>query len=480
MPRCRPFTGPVVLAVAVFFAGAAAAQGGGITEQRKGALLASLGRMAAGAATPADEVPWLELAGLPDPGPAAWRSLFAEHLEALPYVPALGAQWWRLISVPRPEQPSLARIAGCFHAVVLSQALASAPPGPGFDAALVWIEGVMASAPPLAVELRAGMEPMLKEKPLDLLAPAAPAVAPADAGAAAAPSAAVSPTAAVPGAGVPEERFAGPFAMQAAVTLGLLAGPEKVGDWIKAPTPSLRAYQTTGVWIFDDGLLPPPVFTSLQSLVSAAPQILTGMSAVVCLPYPVPLRAPGAVAAPPPAPWDAWTSPVALSPAVLPAVPLYTGAALRQTAEMIQAKELARRPELVQGCGELFGANMERTDSPFRQWLASAGVTGPGDFYAALGALWMVNSRLMLDAAATLFDAGEFEPVAAVLLVADLYSNGGDTTLLFQTNPAGVVSSQQAALRRAVLPSGRPYVTGVASGRGMLYFDLQELLTLLQ
>ncbi|HRZ16335.1 MAG TPA: hypothetical protein P5141_02125, partial [Candidatus Hydrogenedentes bacterium] len=109
-----------------------------------------------------------------------------------------------------------------------------------------------------------------------------------------------------------------------------------------------------------------------------------------------------------------------------------------------------------------------------------AGVTGPGDFYAALGALWMVNSRLMLDAAATLFDAGEFEPVAAVLLVADLYSNGGDTTLLFQTNPSGVVSSQQAALRRAVLPSGRPYVTGAASGRGMLYFDLQELLTLLQ
>ncbi len=478
MPRCRPFTGPVVLAVAVFFAGAAAAQGGGITEQRKGALLASLGRMASGAATPADEVPWIELAGLPDPGPAAWRALFGEHLAAAPYTSALGAQWWRLISVTRPEQPFLARIAGCFHAVALSQALESSPPTPGFDAALLWIEGVMASAPPLATELRAGMEALLKEKPLDLLAPLAPTVPPADAGAAAPPPGAVVPAA--PGAGATEGRFAGPFAMQAAVTLGLLAGPEKVGDWIKAPTPALRAYQTTGVWIFDDGLLPPPVFTSLQSLVSAAPQVLTGMSAMVCLSYPVPLRAPGAVAAPPPVPWDAWTPPVALPPAVLPAVPLYTGAALRQTAEMIQAKELARRPELVQGCGELFGANIERTDSPFRQWLASAGVTGPGDFYAALGALWMVNSRLMLDAAATLFDAGEFEPVAAVLLVADLYSNGGDTTLLFQTNPAGVVSSQQAALRRAVLPSGRPYVTGVASGRGMLYFDLQELLTLLQ
>lgn len=268
--------------------------------------------------------------------------------------------------------------------------------------------------------------------------------------------------------------------MQAAVTLGLLAGPEKVGDWIKAPTPALRAYQTTGMWIFDDGLLPPAAFTSLLSLVSAAPQMLTGMSAVVCLPYPVPLRVPGAVAAPPPMPWDAWTAPVALPPALLPSVPLFTGAALRQTAEMIQAKELARRPELVQGCKELFGANMERADSPFRQWLSAAGVRGPGDFYAALGALWMVNSRLMLEAAASLYHAGEFEPIAAVLLVADLYSNGGDTTLLFETNPAGVVSSRQAALRRAVLPTGRPFVTGVAAGEGLLYFDLQELLTLLQ
>jgi hypothetical protein len=64
---------------------------------------------------------------------------------------------------------------------------------------------------------------------------------------------------------------------------------------------------------------------------------------------------------------------VALPRPVLPAGPLYTGAALRQTAEMIQAKELARRPDLVQGRNELFGANMERSDSPFRQWLSAAG-----------------------------------------------------------------------------------------------------------
>ncbi|NLV41140.1 MAG: hypothetical protein GXY15_07915 [Candidatus Hydrogenedentes bacterium] len=472
MPHSRPLTRLFLPALAVMLAGTAAAGAEGLPEARKGALLSSLGRMASGAASSADDALWLEQAGLPDLGGDAWRALFGEHLAATPYTPALGAQWWRLLSEPRPEQSGLARIAGRFFAVVLSGALERTPPDAAeFDAALVWMEGVMVSSAPVAAEVRAGMEPLLKAKPLNLCAPPAPPPA-------------VPPPAGADGtvlpAPAPAERFADASAMQAAVTLGLLAGPEKVGDWIKAPTPALRAYQTTGMWILDDGLLPPAAFTSLLSLISAAPQVLTGMSAVVCLPYPVPLRAPGAVAAPPPMPWDAWTAPVALPPALLPPVPLFTGAALRQTAEMIQAKELVRRPELVRGCNELFGANMERVDSPFRQWLSAAGVRGPGDFYAALGALWMVNSRLMLDAAASLYHQGEFEPIAAVLLVADLYSNGGDTTLLFETNPAGVVSSRQAALRRAVLPTGRPFVTGVAAGEGLLYFDLEELLTLLQ
>lgn len=474
MPHFCTLARLLLPALAVMFAGTAALGADGLPEARKGALLASLARMASGAVSPADDALWLEQAGLPDVGDSVWRELFGELLAATPYTPALGAQWWRLLSEPRPEQPGLARIAGRLFAVVLSGALERTPPDAvEFDAALAWIEGVMVSSAPVAAEVRAGMEPLLKAKPLDLCAPPAP-LPPAP------PPPDSQGLATEPAAPVPVEHFAGAHAMQAAVTLGLLAGPEKVGDWIKAPTPALRAYQTTGMWIFDDGLLPPAAFTSLLSLVSAAPQVLTGMSAVVCLPYPVPLRVPGAVAAPPPMPWDAWTAPVALPPALLPSVPLFTGAALRQTAEMIQAKELARRLELVRGCTELFGANMERVDSPFRQWLAAAGVRGPGDFYAALGALWMVNSRLMLEAAAALYHAGEFEPIAAVLLVADLFSNGGDTTLLFETNPAGVVSSRQAALRRAVLPTGRPYVTGVAAGEGFLYFDLQELLTLLQ
>lgn len=475
MQHCRPFARLILPALAAMFAGAAAAAPDELPEARKGVLLASLARMAAGTASPADDALWMEQAGLPDLGEAAWQALFGEHLAATPYTPALGARWWRLLSEPRPEQPGLARIAGRFFAAVLSGSLERTPPDAvEFDAALAWIEGVMVSSAPVAAEVRAGMEPLLKAKPLDLCAPPAPLPAappPPDSQGQAEPAAP---------APMPAERFVGAHAMQAAVTLGLLAGLEKVGDWIKAPTPALRAYQTTGMWIFDDGLLPPAAFTSLLSLVSAAPQVLTGMSAVVCLPYPVPLRVPGAVAAPPPMPWEAWTAPVALPPALLPSVPLFTGAALRQTAEMVQAKELARRPELVQGCRELFGANMERVDSPFRQWLAAAGVRGPGDFYAGLGALWMVNSRLMLEAAAALYHAGEFEPIAAVLLVADLFSNGGDAALLFETNPAGVVSSRQAALRRAVLPTGRPYVTGVAAGDGFLYFDLQELLTLLQ
>lgn len=479
MPHSCPFTRLLLPALAAMIAGAAAVGAEDFPEARKGTLLASLGRMASGAASPSDDALWLEQAGLPDAGEPAWQALFTEHLASTPYTPALGAQWWRILSEPRPEQPGLARIAGRFFAVVLSGALERTPPDAAeFDAALAWIEGVMVSSAPVAAEVRAGMEPLLRVKPLNLCAPPAPPPAtppsPDTAGT-------VSPTPqAEAGTPLPADRFAGASAMQAAVTLGLLAGPERVGEWIKAPTPALRAYQTTGMWIFDDGLLPPAAFTSLLSLASAAPQVLTGMSAMVCLPYPVPLRVPGAVAAPPPMPWDAWTAPVALPPALLPSVPLFTGAALRQTAEMIQAKELARRPELAQGCNELFGANMDRLDSPFRQWLAAAGVRGPGDFFAALGALWMVNSRLMLDAAASLYQAGEFETIAAVLLVADLYSNGGDTTLLFETNPAGVVSSRQAALRRAVLPTGRPCVTGVAAGEGFLHFDLQELLTLLQ
>lgn len=443
----------------VLFFIAAAASAGEFTPEQRGRVLAALSSMAAGG--PADALlPLVGQAPRTDLDAAAWRAVFQEHLQSVPFTARHGAAWWRLTVEPRPEQESLAAAAGRFMAVALDTAPGRAPAGLAeFDLALQWLEQTVTLPQPLAAAVAAGVGGLLAAAPLDpaRLMPA-PAAVPAETASPEVPALAGDLS---------------PLAVQAAVTLGALAGPVNVGRWMRLPDSPLRVFQTTGVWLFDGGLLPDSEFTSLASLMSAAPPALTGLSVLLAPGVSAAPRAPGAVAALPVAPSDSSQPAFTLPPgASFDPVPLFTLSALRQTAVLIQAKELPRRPELLLGRDRLLGALRPGPANPLNPFLAAGGYQGPDDFLPALAVLWMHNSEALLGAASALRDQGIFEPLIAVLLTADLFSNGGATTILFRTDSAGVVSGRESALRRVALPDGRPWITGLAAGGSLMLFDL--------
>lgn len=445
---------------------AAAAVAGEFTPEQRGRVLAALSAMAAGG--PADALaPLFEQAPRTDLDAEAWRLVFQEHLAATPKTALHGAAWWRLTVEPRPEQEALARAAGRFMAAVLLSAPERVPPGLSeFDLALQWLEQTVTLPQPLMRTVAAGVGDLLTRTPLDpaRLALAAPA-----------PTAEIAPTETHESAGnMP------PAAVQAAVTLGVLAGPVNIGAWMRLPDSPLRVFQTTGVWLFDGGVLPDPEFTSLATLMSAAPPALTGLSVLLAPGLAAAPRAPGAVLALPLAPLEASQPAFTLPPgAVFDPVPLFTLSALRQTAVLIQAKELARRPELLLSRDRLLDALRPGPQNPLAPFLMAGGYQGPEDFLPALAVLWMRNSETLLGAAAALHDMGAVEPLVAVLLLADLFSNGGAATLLFSTDTAGIVAARESALRRISLPDGRPWVTGLAVGGRLMLFDLRPIMHLL-
>jgi hypothetical protein len=270
---------------------------------------------------------------------------------------------------------------------------------------------------------------------------------------------------------IPGAAFPAP-AMQVAITLGYYAGPENIGRWMRLPEVSLHIYQASGVWVFDGGALTQLQALSLGSLLSAIPTVVTGVSVVTMMPLPFSLRAPGMVMPLAPVSPELQRPPVELPPgAMLPSIPEFTATAVRALGEIIQQRELARRPELVTRRDVLLMTAEGRANSALPAFLAPGGYAGPNDFYPSLMVLWLTGSETALQAAAATIDQGDYEGIYALLLLADLISGGGDTTLIFTANPAGQVMGGETALRRNFSAPGQGYVTGVAAGGRMFFFD---------
>jgi len=166
--------------------------------------------------------------------------------------------------------------------------------------------------------------------------------------------------------------------------------------------------------------------------------------------------------------------------AMLPSIPEFTAVAARALGELIQQRQLPGRPDLIRRRGILLLTAEGRADSVLSAFLSPGGFSTPDDFFPALTVLWVTGSEQALQAASAIVDQGEYEGMYALLLLADLISGGGDNSLVFSTNPAGVVTGSEASLRRNFPAPDHAYVTGVAAGGRMFYFDGMDYETLTQ
>ncbi len=475
----------------------------GPTEEQKTQIMDGLDAMAAGTASPVVMEQFVRT----DVKAGEWAVVFGEYWNKRRFSPELGGALRVLLDPQQPGIEQAAQTAGMLAAEALRAALGRSPADAAeFDLALQWLEQMLPA--PFSPMIGTGLGAVLSAKPIDpggigaahaggevlpgLAAPggiaggisgdAIPPATPPAAGAGS-PQGPVSgeseqqpvpPAAArnVPAAAIPRELpHVGPYAMQAAVTLGAYAGPA-VGKWVALPLNTRIIIETGGVWVFDGGMMSEPQARSLGSLFRSLPPLMSGVSVVFVGIDPVPLRAPGAITALPMLPPAMVREPVALpTGAVLPPCPAVTAMMMDQLVRSLQDRETARRPELLLRRDILLRMAATRPDCALFPFLAAGGYGGPADFYPALAALWLCDSGAVLGAARALVAQGGQEPMYALLLLADLLSGGGDTTPLFMVDGQGMVSGSAGALRKAMARPGMPYVTGVAAGGSVAEYD---------
>ena len=199
---------------------------------------------------------------------------------------------------------------------------------------------------------------------------------------------------------------------------------------------------------------------------------VTGVSAVTLVPLPFALRTQGTVLPLAPVMPELMRPPVLLpGGGMLPAMPEFTAQAVRALCGVIQQRELAKRPELVRRRDVVIMAAQGRTSSVLPAYLSPGGYAGAADFFPALMVLWTADAVTALQSALAASDQGEHDAIYALLLLADLLSGGGDSTLVLAANPAGQVTGAETALRRNFIAPGYGYVTAVAGGGRLFFFD---------
>jgi len=271
-------------------------------------------------------------------------------------------------------------------------------------------------------------------------------------------------------------------AMQCCITLGVFKGDRDIERWLDVPKSAAAFVNATGVWLFDGNMLSDGHLRSLESIFKTAPPQIHGVS-VLFVPAAVPfsaasapLRLPGLALDIPPAPVDLLRDLSELPPYIpQPPIPEFTSLALEQVMQAIVATCLPKRPDLAQRAAAVMRLAVVAPDSPLGQIAPPEALFGtPELFLAYLGVLWLANTEALLEPALMLAEQGVVEPLYAILLVADLFSEQENTTMLFRTTPAGMLTGSETALRRVFISPAENYVNGIAFAGRLWQYDMSE------
>lgn len=272
-------------------------------------------------------------------------------------------------------------------------------------------------------------------------------------------------------------------AMQCCLSLGVFKGDRPVGQWLDVPERMAGFADSVGVWLFDGDSLSQDHVHSLESIFDAIPRSRSGICALFvpeAVPFSAttaPLRLPAIALDIPVIPMEILRDMSAIPPHVSqPPLPEFTALALEQAMKAIITTNLPKRPDLVQRAGAVMRVAVAFPDSPLAQLAPPEILMGTPDlFLTYLGVQWLANAEALLEAAIMLAETGTPEPLYAILLVADLFSWQGDTTLLFQATPTGAMMTSETALRRMFLTPVVSYVNGIAVGGQLWQYDMSTV-----
>jgi hypothetical protein len=268
------------------------------------------------------------------------------------------------------------------------------------------------------------------------------------------------------GALAPGPESSGPtamLAMQICLTLAVYAGPESqqtsMGALLRLPDRMRAFWQSTGVFLFDNGALSDAQAASLDSLMRSFPSNLHEVAALVAPDaYGLDPALPGLVVARqlvpvPPIGMDVETDPEEfVVPGLSPIAPDFTATVAANVFRAVQSVQFARRPHLALRRDAILTRSGGRDVSYLRRGVApEVYLDNPAEFLPMTAYVWLINSDAAFRMAMDLFRLSQSAPLESLLLIADILSNGSDGTLTFAISPAGVVSSGPTPIGRALI-----------------------------
>ncbi len=417
--------------------------------------------------------------------PEDWRGLFAAFFEDAYFTPALSSFWEQKIAEGGAQQGRSAVLSGWCAGEAIGKALERARFGgdsaafQSYETALSFLHRLSGAATGQAA--------------LEILEGVGAATAGHAAGVVPALGMPMAPDAPTARAG-----------MQLGLTLaefgrGSSAGRAAVGRALGLGGPGLTIWQNAGILVFDNTALTTHHAASLQSLLAGIPMALHTVTALIA-PEATGVQSGGGDLATSgriiyfsPVSMEAHTDPGEFSPnRPQPVAPQFTIRIAQDMVRAIQDKQLQLRPGLALRRDGLLLQARDRRDRYLRQTVPPAWyLDQPAELFPSLAVLYFIDSHRMFQMALDFFHLGVRETLDQFLLLADLMSGGGPSTVLYATDARGNVVHQEvpvgrtqltkirvptgrSSLARGIMPVGIEVVTAIQIGGSTWRFELNE------
>ena len=273
------------------------------------------------------------------------------------------------------------------------------------------------------------------------------------------------------------------LALQLALTLGAYAGRgphsrDALDEVLVLPNDMRTFWHAHGILLFDNGALDMPQLLSLDNLVRLVPPQLHAIRAFVvpgAVPGPGPV-ATGQIVSIPSIPIDAATNPAEFDlRGARPVAAQFTVNAAVQIVRAIQDVQFSRRPWLAERRDALLDrARLRRINYVRRTVPPEVYQDNPDELLPSTAYLWFIDSPAAFQVALDYGRSKERGALTALLLLADLLSNGTDTSLMFTIDPQGGVTGDVVAIERAdldLVPMGPLGAVNAAPVSGLRVLD---------
>jgi hypothetical protein len=395
-----------------------------------------------------------------------WQAFLKRHFENRPFTRGLGA-FWELAAEQLPEQRGrLAEFSATSAAASLGGALAALRSGANPDAAgsgalaLQWLQLV---GPDLGARKRATVVATIER----VLGSQGYGRSP------------------LAGGSQVQDLDTAQLGIQLGLTLhdylgGSAGSRSRVTRVLGAQGWGKRFYESAGIFVFDNGVLSEQHLASLANVFEVVGPRLHAIVAVIVPeatginPATHLLSTTGQLVFAPAIPMTQVTDPTEFTHRVgQPVAPAFTIGLAQEIVRAIQAVQFNQRPEMmVRRNAILYKAGTRQEQYVRRSVPAVAYQQDPDLLLPAVSFLWFIDSGRTFQSVVDLAMVGQRAPVDSVLLLADLLSDGSNSTFLYRTSPDGQVFRTTTRIDRTHLNRLKVGGAGPDSPLGFVSADL--------